>query len=82
MVLVGLPPAASVSATADQLVLGSGTAIIGQRSDSVGVATVLVDARLPIVERSSTVGVQVGVVDTRASGGSVRVAGVMLTGDH
>lgn len=83
VVLVGLPPAVSVSTAADELVLGSLTAIVGGGTDQVRSTTVSVHASIPIVEWSSSERVdgwvQV-VVGAWALVGSVGVGSVVNTG--
>lgn len=82
VILVRLPPAVSVSAAADEFVLGTLTALVSGGADEVGSTTVLVYASVPIVEWSSTEGVDgwLKVVEgTGALGGSVGVGGVVDT---
>lgn len=82
VILVRLPPAVSVSAAADELVLGTLAALVGGGADEVGGTAVLVDASVPIVEWSSTERVKSWlkvVVGTWALGGSVGVGSVIHT---
>jgi len=81
VVFVWFSPSASVTTAADQFVFWTLTAIIGQTTNLTGRATVLVLAVFPIVEWFSTVGVLGGIVSTWASFGSVKVAGIVLTGN-
>lgn len=83
MILVRLPPAVSVSAAADQLVLGTLTAIVSGRADEVRGTTVSVHASVPIVEWFSSERVDgwVEVVEsTWALVGTVGVGSVVDTG--
>jgi hypothetical protein len=81
VIFVRLPPAASVGTAADEFVFWTGSAVVGQATNSAAVATVLVLARFPIVEWLSSVRVFSGIVGTWTGDGSVRVAGVVCTGD-
>jgi len=81
VVFVGFSPSTSVATAADQFVFWTLTAIVSQTTDLTGRTTVLVLAVFPIVEWFSTVRVFGGIVSTWASDGSVRVAGIINTGD-
>lgn len=82
VILVGLPPAVSVSTAADELVLGSCTAIVVGGTNQIRSTTVSVHASIPIIEWSSSERVdgwlQV-VVGAWALVGSVGVGGVVNT---
>lgn len=79
VIFIRLPPAASVSTAADQLVFWTSTAIVGQTTDLTRLATVLVLAVFPIVEWFSSIGVLSGVISTWASHGTVGVGSVIST---
>jgi len=81
VVFVWLSPSTSVATAADQFVFWTLTAIVSQTTDLTGRATVLVLAVFPIVEWFSAVGVFGGIVSTWASNSSVRVAGIVNTGN-
>lgn len=81
VIFVRLPPTASVGTAADEFVFWTGSAVVGQTSNSGTVATVLVLARLPIVEWLSASWIFSGIVSTWTSDGSVGVGGVVDTGD-
>lgn len=79
VVFVRLPPATSISAAANQFMLGTGTAIVGQTTDLTRLATVFILTVLPIVEWLSSVGVLSDVISTWASLGTVGVGSVVDT---
>jgi len=81
VVFVWFSPSTSVTTAADQFVFWTLTAIVSQTTNLTGRATVLVLAVFPIVEWFSTVGVFGGIISTWASFGSVRVTGVIDTGN-
>jgi len=81
VVFVWFSPSTSVATAADQFVFWTLTAIVSQTTDLTGRATVLVLAVFPIVEWFSAVGVFGGIVSTWASNSSVRVAGIVNTGN-